>query len=498
MIRVSAVLSLLAAVFIANGLVSLYFLSQTEDIILAEKEVIERVDIVDRLQQAVIDAETAQRGYLITGEQRYLAPYDDDKKQANRMISRLTEPEVLAKLNSRDKRAVEALRKEIVAKFNEMDQTIQLINNSDRQAAFDLVETDQGLELMKDIKERLSLLRETEFKLLDSELRASERAATHAFRSVLAANLIGFLLICTIALLQRRAYDRSEDLNEKLETANSDLEKANNQLEQTNDNLEEIVETRTKVLEEQADVLTRSNRELESFAYVASHDLQEPLRKIRAFGDRLDERYGDRLDDRGRDYLARMRSASERMSTMINDLLSLSRAKSQELVMKPVPLSQVFRMALADLDTALRESNGTVEVHDLPVVHGDAIQLLQVFSNLISNAIKYRSPNRTAHIVVRASKPEPAPADLRLGEKLMTKITVEDNGIGFDEGLTEKVFAMFQRLHGRSDYQGNGIGLAICRKIVERHGGAILVEQVAEDAGTTFAVYLPAFVSEDN
>ena len=497
MIRVTHFLLLFAIVFLVNGIVSLYFLSQTQQIISAKSQVIKEVDLIDRLQRYIINAETAQRGYLLTGERRYLEPFFKMQPQAQGIIRELYRLQNSGSVYGVSFSQIKTLQEDIALKFNAMLKKIEHLQNQDREAAYELMRTDQGRVLMQDIKEQLGVMREAKFTQLDRELTASKRSATQAFRSVLIANFFGFGLLCWFALLQRRAYDRSENLNERLEEANASLEDANVKLELTNENLENIVDARTQVLEEQAMTLTKSNQELESFAYVASHDLQEPLRKIRAFGDRLQERYGDRLDERGLDYLARMRSASERMSTLISDLLSLSRAKSQELVIKPVSLNQVFKMVVSDMNTALQEAGGEINVAPLPVVYGDAMQLLQIFSNLVSNAIKYRDKNRALSVEVSSSEPATAPEELGLkSDQQYYKVLVADNGIGFDADLKEKVFVMFQRLHGRKEYEGTGIGLAICRKIAERHGGAIIIESVKAGVGTIFAVYLPALTPE--
>ena len=498
---------LLATIFLANGITSLYFLTKTRDYILTESQLIEEIDVIDRIKSAVVSAETAQRGYLLTGKVDYLQPFMGAEKETHKLIDELnmlsTEHDQLVG-NSLDVSELRSLGADVSKKFEEMAQTIILLDSQGRAAAIDLVKTDEGFGLMSDISKSLERLRSNRFIVLDKELSASEQSTRRALQSVLFANLMGFALLCLFIVLQRRAFERSETLNEQLEDSidnlasmNAKLEDTNSQLEYANDNLEDIVGARTQKLEEQALALTRSNQELESYAYIASHDLQEPLRKIRAFGDRLHDRYGDRLDERGLDYLSRMRSASERMSILISDLLSLSRVKSQELVIKPVALNQVFKMVMSDMNSSLHEAGGKAEIAPLPVVYGDATQLLQIFSNIVSNAIKYRDKTRPLVIKVSSGEPSTPPEALELiSNQPYYKILVSDNGIGFDPDHKEKVFAMFQRLHGRREYEGTGIGLAICRKIAERHGGAIVIEHVEAGVGTAFAVYLPAFIPE--
>ncbi|QIN77622.1 PAS domain S-box protein [Rubrobacter marinus] len=235
--------------------------------------------------------------------------------------------------------------------------------------------------------------------------------------------------------------------------------------------------------------LKQSNRELQDFAYVASHDLQEPLRKVRTFGDRLRTKYAAVLDDQGRDYLGRMQGSATRMQALIEDLLALSRITTMARPFAPVDLGEVAREVLSDLETRVERSGGRVEVGELPVVEADRAQMRQLFQNLIGNALKFHRPGEPPLVRVRASSPEEREAGEPGGE--VYRILVEDNGIGLEEEHAERIFAPFERLHGRGSYEGTGMGLAICRRVVERHGGAISARS-APGRGTTFVVTLPA------
>ncbi|MFO7958622.1 MAG: ATP-binding protein [Candidatus Brocadiia bacterium] len=230
--------------------------------------------------------------------------------------------------------------------------------------------------------------------------------------------------------------------------------------------------------------LERSNRELEQFAYVASHDLQEPLRKIRAFGDRLETRCGDALPPKGQDYLDRMVNAAERMSKLINDLLALSRVTTRGKPFIPVDLGKVTREVLSDLEARIEEVDGRVEVDGLPTIHADPTQMRQLLQNLISNALKFHREGVPPVVRVQAEVvPDPDNGEV-------CRLTVEDNGIGFDEQHADRIFGVFQRLHARGEYKGTGIGLAVCRKIAERHGGRITARSRPGE-GATFTVTLP-------
>ncbi len=218
--------------------------------------------------------------------------------------------------------------------------------------------------------------------------------------------------------------------------------------------------------------LERSNRELQDFAYVSSHDLQEPLRKIQAFGDRLKSKEGEKLSDQGKDYLDRMLNAASRMQNLINDLLAFSRITTKAQAFMKVDLNQMVNEVLVDLEVATEQSGARVEVDQLPVIEAEPIQMRQLFQNLIANALKFRKAEEAPQIRIyartlqRKAHLKGTPGDEHV------EIHVEDNGIGFDEKYLDRIFNVFQRLEGQK-YQGSGIGLAICRKIAVRHGGDI-------------------------
>ncbi|MDX2283220.1 MAG: PAS domain S-box protein [Bacteroidia bacterium] len=231
--------------------------------------------------------------------------------------------------------------------------------------------------------------------------------------------------------------------------------------------------------------LERSNKDLENFAYVSSHDLQEPLRKIQAFGSRIQEREGHRLSDQGRDYLDRMLRAATRLSNLINDLLAFSRVSTRAKPFEPTDLQSIVQEVLSDLELSIREQGAEISVGALPVIDADPVQMMQLFQNLISNSIKFHRedvPPRiliSAEMVARAAEEDP--------EKV--SITVHDNGIGFEEKYLDRIFDVFQRLEG-ARFPGSGIGLAICRKIVQRHQGQISARSILHQ-GSAFTVVLP-------
>ncbi len=234
-----------------------------------------------------------------------------------------------------------------------------------------------------------------------------------------------------------------------------------------------------RALEAKAEELSRSNQELEQFAYVASHDLQEPLRMVSNYTQLLGRRYKDQLDADANEFIDFAVDGAKRMQELIHDLLQYARVGTRGKEFKPAPAADIVADAVANLAGAIEEAGAQVVVEDLPTLHCDASQLAQVFQNLIGNAIKFRRPGSQPVVRVSASRGEQA-----------TIIAVADNGIGIEPKYFERIFQMFQRLHGRTEYPGTGIGLALCKKIVERHGGRIRVESAAGQ-GTTFSFPIP-------
>jgi signal transduction histidine kinase len=234
------------------------------------------------------------------------------------------------------------------------------------------------------------------------------------------------------------------------------------------------------LLAEQRVELQRSNAALEEFASVASHDLQEPLRKIISFGDLLQSAAGPVLAGPAADHLTRMRAAAARMRDLINDLLLYSQVSTRPQTFAETDLGVIARDVIGDLETTIADAGGQVEIGELPAIDADPLQIRRLLQNLIGNAIKYRRPNVPPVVRVASSG----------GSRGQCVITVSDNGIGFSQAHAEKIFGMFERLHNRAQYAGSGIGLAVSRKIVERHGGTIAATS-SIGQGATFMVTLP-------
>jgi len=297
--------------------------------------------------------------------------------------------------------------------------------------------------------------------------------------------------------LEQLVQQRTEELevaNEELAATNEELASTNEELAAGNDEFAAINEK----MEETNDMLLRSNNNLETFAYIASHDLQEPLRKIQQFGNLLMARHGDSIGD-GITYVERMQSAASRMSALISDLLEFSRITTHSEMTGTVSLEEVVSQVLLTLELTVQEAGAKIDVDTLPDVTGDASQLMQLMQNLFSNAIKFSrvdSSGAPAIPIIKIKCQTIAAADLPADIKparpaaAYYRIDVVDNGVGFDEKYLDRIFQLFQRLHGKSEFAGTGIGLAISEKVVINHGGAITASSTP-GKGAIFSVYLP-------
>lgn len=283
-----------------------------------------------------------------------------------------------------------------------------------------------------------------------------------------AGDIIGVQVIFWDVTARKEAEDALKNAKEELELR---VQQRTNLLTRANEALREGNEE-----------LARANAELQDFAYIASHDLQEPLRKIQSFSARIKDKFSANIPEQGQDYLTRMSNAAGRMSGLISDLLELSRITTKAKPFASVDLNAVAREVVSDLEARIEQTGGRVDLGELPAIEGDRTQLRQLIQNLIGNALKFHRPDAPPVVEVRA---EP------LADASGYRISVKDNGIGFDEKYASRIFTVFQRLHGKSAYEGTGIGLAICRKVVERHRGEITAKS-APGEGAAFLITLPA------
>lgn len=258
--------------------------------------------------------------------------------------------------------------------------------------------------------------------------------------------------------------------------------------------LEERVQQRTEELTQANQDLRRSNENLQQFSYIASHDLQEPLRKIQSFSSLIIDKFENELDEQALDYLRRITSAGSRMSTLIRDLLAYSRIATRQQTFGMVSLNDITATALDTVSWETEQRNAQIDVADLPTVQGDELQLGQLVQNLLSNAIKFTPADRTPHIQIgyalRQRSELPAAIRPTSTAPAFHQISVRDNGIGFDDKYIDRIFQVFQRLHGKNEFPGTGIGLAICERVVANHGGDITAVSTPGQ-GAAFIIYLP-------
>jgi signal transduction histidine kinase len=433
-----------------------------------QKETSERVNrsqqILQKLENilsSVTDAETGQRGYLLTGRESYLEPYNLAINTVDRQIAAL---KTLAVTDPPQQQQLFILEPLIAKKFAELQKTISLRRNKEFEAAIQVVLTDQGKELMDRIRTALQQLQGQQYEQLQTWLKQKQEEAQRVqlmFVVGIVLNLMAFYLV--YRAIQQEMTERRQ---------------AEASLRQLHEQLEAKVQERTAELKEANTNLLYSNRELEQFAYVASHDLQEPLRAVNSYAQLLGRKYQGNLDAKADKYLGYIMEGATRMQQLINDLLDFSRVGTRGKELKPTACEAILSRVLENLQVAIAESQVLVTHDPLPTVMGDETQLNQLFQNLIANAIKFRreEPPRV-HVSTEQRENE-------------WVFGVRDNGIGMEPEYFDRIFTIFQRLHSRAEYPGTGIGLAVCKKIVERHGGRIWVESEL-GVGTTFYFTIP-------
>ncbi|MEU3186776.1 CHASE3 domain-containing protein [Streptomyces sp. NPDC006923] len=492
---VQLILGALVLVVCCCTVVGGVLLSQTND---RTTELVDRIQParsnVFQLQKSLLDQETGVRGFALTADPSFLAPYNqgrEDEQQITRRIRTIVsyDPEAVEDL-ARITRAAEEWRRE------QAESLIASVRTRGAEAA--------SADRLTQSKAKFDEVREL-FAAQQNHLDAARdraRAQLDASRDLRDLVLILILCVFAVAVVSlalvlhhmvgrplnalRAASDgvRAGAFDRRIEPAGpSDVRAVGAAVEDMRRRLaDELAATQSReaLLADQTRELRRSNSELEQFAYVASHDLQEPLRKVASFCQLLEKRYGDQLDSRGKQYIDFAVDGAKRMQILINDLLTFSRVGRVHDAVQTVELDRVLDGALGNLALVVEESGVTVLRPDpLPTVTGDSTTLAMLWQNLVGNAVKFRRPDEPGRIVIGCTRDDDE-----------WHLTVTDNGIGVAPEFAEKVFIIFQRLHARDEYEGTGIGLALCRKIVEFHGGRIWLEPVTE-GGTRIHFTLP-------
>ncbi len=458
-----------------------------------------RVQLTDRLspaaisaadlRAAMIDQETGVRGYALTGDRSFLDPYDEGRRTADEAIARLERYAALE--------GVSELRPQVEGVIGAARRWQQEYGEPTRELVRRAPLTARSDASVRAGKERFDAFRSSVDRLQSLLIPAREDARDRLDRNadivlfwVLGTGIVVLLSVAAVAFVLRGTLvNPLQRLAAGVRTvARGDFERpvAGSGAREVVDLGEDVETMRARIVAELAALrdaesdLRRSNAELEQFAYVASHDLQEPLRKVASFCQLLQQRYGGQLDDRADQYIGFAVDGARRMQDLINDLLAFSRVGRMENPHTEVDCDALVARVRVDLARAIEESDAVIETGPLPTVRGDAGLLRLVFQNLFANAIKFRA--------------EAAPVveiDVER-EDSFWRFRVSDNGIGIDPEYEERIFVLFQRLHPRTQYEGTGIGLAMCRKIVEYHGGRMWLDTGHTGAGSTFYFTLPA------
>ena len=494
------VLSVMGVVVLAGAVVGAILMNRTDRV---SRELIDDIQparvAAYQLQAALRDQETALRGYTIAADRQFLQPYYDgiDTEQAA----------------AEDIRELVGHRSDLVDDLNAIEQAAQAWRSTYAEPL--IASVTPGAPTVADSgtaergKVEFDRLREF-FDAQNAQLSEARDAGIEELGQVrgwrdrvLGAMVVAFFIMAVLlAVLVRSAVNRplaalaaacrritEGSFGERIVPRGpKDIRAISADVEDMRQRIVDELEASRSAraaLDEQTEELRRSNAELEQFAYVASHDLQEPLRKVASFCQLLEKRYGDKLDERGIEYIGFAVDGAKRMQVLINDLLTFSRVGRLNAAYTEVDLNTALDSALRNLSAALEESGAEVirSAEPLPAVDGDPTLLVMVWQNLIGNAVKFQREGVAPRIVIGC---EPGKGDY--AEQWV--LTLSDNGIGIAEEFVDKVFVIFQRLHGRDVYSGTGIGLALCKKIVEYHGGTIWID-TAYTNGTRFRFTLP-------
>ncbi|MQY29528.1 sensor histidine kinase [Nocardia aurantia] len=440
-----------------------------------------------QFQSALVDQETGVRGFVITGQQQFLDPYNQgvtaERDSAQHLRQLLSgEPRLLADLDDIEQ-AVDRWRTTYV-------QPLLTTPAATRpQGDTDTIQGKKDFDNIRALFERQNQHLSDSVAADSADLRHARTVRDGILLALLALYLAtGFILLALVRRLVVRPLAALTASSRRVSAGDftshidahgpADIAAVAVAVEEMRRRIVAELESarlqETRLQEQKTSLhaqsveLRRSNAELEQFAYVASHDLQEPLRKVASFCQLLEKRYGDKLDDRATQYITYAVDGAKRMQVLINDLLSFSRVGRMADDTVPVELAQPLGRALTNLATAIDDSGARVSLpDDLPRIEGVPVLLTMLWQNLIGNALKFRAPNRVPEIRISAAPAEDEPG---------WRFVVEDNGIGIEPQYVEKVFVIFQRLHNRDEYGGTGIGLAMAKKIVEHHGGRIWVD----------------------
>ena len=451
------------------------------------------IETLQELLTGLSDAETDQRDFIVTGDRRYLEPYIAASGELDKDLAAL---KGLTTDNPGQQKRLQEIEAIARKRLTALQTGIEIRKAKGLQAAGGGIGTGEGRTLMNTVRSRVAEAAAVEMDLLQERsallaMKTRKMKQTLLAGSLLTLTLLGAIFTALMREIARRGRVESElgrqqkqlyVVLEERTRINDELTRQRRCLEETNGRLEAEVAERVQaqeLLKESNAELQRSNRDLELFATVTSHDLQEPLHTITSYTERLAHSYRGALDARADKYIGFIEGGSNHMHRMINDLLAYSRVGTRAKPFAPVRMDAVLNQSLSSLAKSIKESNATIDRDEMPEVDGVDTQLAQLFQNLIGNAVKFRKKEASLRIRISCA---------RTDNKWI--FGVHDNGIGIERRYSDRIFVIFQRLHTREEYEGSGIGLAICRRIVEHHGGCIWVESTFGE-GSSFYFTIP-------
>lgn len=432
---------------------------------------------------ALKDAETGQRGYIITGKIKYLEPY---YKETGGIEQRLSALHDMTRNNPEQQKRLDDIESVVREKIAALKETIEIRRAKGFRFASRIVDSGIGEKLMEQIRGKVATATDEETRLLYERFAARRTAARRLIGAVLAGGALSIALLLTAFFFLKGEISmrikvegelcrHQEGLEDLVQRRTRDIAETNSRLKTEIAMREQAEEDLKKSMKD----LARSNKELDQFASVASHDLQSPLRTVSGFLDLLARNYNEELDEKAHMFIERAVNGTKRMSVLVHDLYVYSRIGTKEKQFSTFNMSILLNGAIDNLKEIVDENKATINSDELPYVEGDDTQLIQLFQNLIGNAIKFRK--KDAPLSIRIS------AERKQDEWVFG---VHDNGIGIEPRFYERIFVIFQRLHTSEDYPGTGLGLALCKKIVERHGGRIWIES-RPDEGSSFYFTMP-------
>ena len=450
---------IVSMVLIASGFaISFYSNTQYNEDMKRIQRTYQVTEALENTLSLIKDVETGSRGYVITRDTTYLEPYHTALRLLPGQIAQLRMLIVDNKKQIQSRILLEKLVSDKLAASN-VRQGVSLSSRKN------LAVSELGKRRMDALRRHIAVMIDTERTLMDVRNRQAERSFRNTLIIIFALSLLTFLVLAISYRLLEKELARRQKNEDQLRAYENQLKGQIRQLES-------------------------SNEELERFAFVASHDLQEPLRKIQSFANLITDRYSNLFDADSMMFMGKISHSAERMSKLIKDLLNFSRISNHQDVFNNVALGDVVQRILDDQELRIKGLDVQVDVGSLPVISAVSSQMDHLFTNLISNALKFIRPDVRPLLRIQARSVDGADYEGLIPGRRYVEIIVEDNGIGFDEKYVDHIFKVFQRLHGKTAFEGTGIGLAICKRVVVSHYGYITARSKPNE-GTTFVVVLP-------